>query len=118
MAFSLYQGSTKDLPAPTWIEPKRSSTWPLNVPLNVAATIDHHRSILKEMLPAHLIIVAGHSPHEEPLLVLRIDDPEFLDFYFQRCCLIACFDYADERAGRSLDGAINFPLGRLLGHGC
>jgi hypothetical protein len=54
------------------------------VPLNVAATIDHHRSILKEMLPAHLIIVAGHSPHEELLLVLRIDDPEFLDCYFQR----------------------------------
>ena len=26
----------------------------------------------------NLIIVAGHSPHKETVLVLRIDDPEFL----------------------------------------
>jgi len=32
----------------------------------------------------HLIIIAGHSPDEEPLLVLRIDDPEFFDCCFQR----------------------------------
>jgi hypothetical protein len=66
---------------------------------------------------SHLIIVAGHSPYEERLLILRIDDPKFFDCRFQRRCLIGCFDYTDERAGRSLDGAINFPLGQLLGHG-
>jgi hypothetical protein len=65
----------------------------------------------------NLIIVAGHSPYEEPLLVAGIDDPKFFDCCFQRRCLIGCFDYTDERAGRSLDGAINFPLGRRLGHG-
>jgi hypothetical protein len=65
----------------------------------------------------NLFIVAGHSPYEERLLILRIDDPKFFDCRFQRRCLIGCFDYTDEGAGRPLDGAINFPLGRLLGHG-
>jgi len=65
----------------------------------------------------NLFIVAGHSPYEERLLILRIDDPKFFDCRFQRRCLIGCFDYTDESAGRPLDGAINFPLGRLLGHG-
>jgi hypothetical protein len=64
-----------------------------------------------------LIIVAGRSPYEEPLLVVRIDDPKFFDCRFQRRCLVGCFDYTYERAARSLDGAVNFPLGRLLGHG-
>jgi hypothetical protein len=32
----------------------------------------------------NLIVIVGHSPHEEPLLVLRIDDPEFSDCCFQR----------------------------------
>ena len=31
----------------------------------------------------NLIIVAGHSPHKETVLVLRIDDPEFFDCCFQ-----------------------------------
>ena len=65
----------------------------------------------------NLFIVAGHSPYEERLLMLRIDDPEFFDCRFQRRCLIGCFDYTDERAGRSLDGAINFQFGRFLWHG-
>ena len=46
-----------------------------------------------------------------------IDDPEFFDCCFQRGRLIVGFDDPDERAGRSLDGAVNFPLDGLLGHG-
>jgi hypothetical protein len=64
-----------------------------------------------------LIIVAGHTPYEERLLILKIDDAKFFDCRFQGRCLVECFDYADERAGRPLDGAINFPFDRLLGHG-
>ena len=37
----------------------------------------------KSPVQSHLTIVAGHSPYEEPLLVLRIDDPEFFDCRFQ-----------------------------------
>ena len=37
----------------------------------------------KSPVQSHLTIVAGHSPYEEPLLVLRIDDPEFFDCCFQ-----------------------------------
>lgn len=32
----------------------------------------------------HLIFVAGHAPHKETALMLRIDDPKFFDCCFQR----------------------------------
>ena len=31
-----------------------------------------------------LIVVAGHSPHKETVLMLGVDDPEFFDCRFQR----------------------------------
>jgi hypothetical protein len=33
---------------------------------------------------ANLIVLTGHAPHKETVLVFRIDDPKFLDCYFQR----------------------------------
>ena len=35
-------------------------------------------------LISNLIVVNGHAPHKETVLVLRIDDPEFFDCRFQR----------------------------------
>ena len=43
-----------------------------------------HSHFQRLAVSANLIIVAGHSPYEERLLILRIDDPKFFDCRFQR----------------------------------
>ena len=61
--------------------------------------------------------LATHGRSIQTVLMLGVDYPEFFDCCFQRRRLIGCFDDSNERAGRSLNGAVNFPLDGLLGHG-
>jgi hypothetical protein len=54
----------------------------------LATSRDHAQLMLVRVARCHErareIIVAGHSPHKETVLVLRADNPEFFDCRFQR----------------------------------